>query len=111
MRIRKRAHYLEVQKNGRKVVSRAFVGLLQERTGGPARLGIITTKRYGNAPERNRVKRLIKEAFRRGWIPLPEQTDFIVIPKKTAREFDSRAIFDDLGVLGNRAARMARKNS
>ena len=103
LRIRKRSNYLEVQNNGFKVTSRGFIGLILMRKSGPAKLGIITTKRYGNAPERNRIRRLIKEAFRRGWINLPDQMDFVVIPKKNVRKFDSKSIFDDLGALGKRA--------
>lgn len=46
-----------------------------------ARLGIAASRRLGNAVRRNRIKRLVREAFRRLRHELPPGTDWIVIPK------------------------------
>jgi len=46
-----------------------------------ARLGIAVGRRYGTAVHRNRVKRLIREAFRRIRFQLPQGGDWIVIPR------------------------------
>jgi len=45
-----------------------------------ARLGISVPRRYGNAVRRNRIKRLIREAFRTTRHDLPP-ADWIVIPR------------------------------
>ncbi len=51
---------------------------------GPARLGIVAGRRYGNAVQRNRIKRLIREAFRRIRHDLPAGVDCVVLPRPGA---------------------------
>lgn len=45
------------------------------------RLGLSVSKKVGNAPRRNRWKRLIREAFRLARPELPAGLDLIVIPR------------------------------
>ena len=63
-RLRKRSQFQSISKN-----SNVFYGKVlyiawkkTERVG--ARLGITVTKQYGDAHERNRFKRLVREGFR-----------------------------------------------
>ncbi len=49
-----------------------------------ARLGLAVGRRFGNAVQRNRIKRLIREAFRRVRSELPGGSDWIVVPKPGA---------------------------
>ena len=101
-RLRKRAEYLSVQGHGRKVQTRAFVGLALEREDGRVRLGITTTRRLGGAVVRNRARRLVREAFRRGILAVPPGTDLVVIPKAAALALTALEAFEDLGTLGRR---------
>ncbi len=48
------------------------------------RIGISVSKRVGNSPQRNRWKRLIREAFRKHRSELPERLQLVVRPKKDA---------------------------
>jgi ribonuclease P protein component len=48
--------------------------------GGVGRLGIAATKKLGGSVQRNRAKRLIREAFRRNKIA--SGFDVVVIPKR-----------------------------
>lgn len=50
-----------------------------------ARLGVTIPKRTGNAVQRNRWKRLIRESFRTQQQAIPTGYDFIVRPKKGAQ--------------------------
>ena len=57
---------------------------------GFSRLGIVVSKRFGNAPRRNKFKRLIREIFRLNKDALPRGIDIVVIPARSILlEFDS----------------------
>jgi ribonuclease P protein component len=100
-RLLKRQEFLRVQQDGAKVHSRAFLGLVL--VGRPdVRIGITTSKRLGSAVQRNRLRRLVREAFRRGFMQIPEQAEVVVIPKKCAVDMDGRDIIEDLGLLSKR---------
>lgn len=107
MRLRKRGEFLHVQQHGRKVQSRAFIGLLLDRGDGAPRLGITTTKRLGGAVTRNRIRRLVREAFRCGRLGLPSGMDVVVIARPASLALDTRALWEDLADLGRRAASLA----
>lgn len=68
-RIRKRSEFRAIQDASHRVVSRGFVFLLGrspvgEVTSSHPRLGVTASRRVGNAVQRNRAKRLAREAFR-----------------------------------------------
>lgn len=91
-RVRKRGEYSEMQQ-GRRLASAHFVIFLRERPVHEAeptpcsRLGLIVSRKVGNAVLRNRVKRRCRELFRRrhgellgaGW-------DFVVLARHGAAD-------------------------
>jgi ribonuclease P protein component len=85
MRIRKRAEFVAVQSDGKKLHGRHVLVLAKKRndpeTSG--RLGITVTKKVGNAVVRNRIKRLVREWMRlHGWVPTG--WDIVVVAKDSA---------------------------
>ncbi len=55
-----------------------------------SRLGIsISRKKIRAAHARNRLKRLIREAFRRNKVRLPSGIDLVVLPRDAAARYDA----------------------
>ena len=53
---------------------------------GPARLGLVVTKKVGNAVQRNRIKRLARACFRLWPEFVPDGVDLVVIARQGAAE-------------------------
>ncbi len=49
---------------GRRAFVRGLVVYVDDSPAGRARLGLVTSRRFGNAVHRNRARRLLREAFR-----------------------------------------------
>jgi ribonuclease P protein component len=88
-RVRKRSEFRRAQGNGRRATSRHFVVLVFARevdgpaeTRGRTRLGLVVSRKVGNAVRRNRVKRLIREAFRHCHAWRLPNIDLVVIPRQ-----------------------------
>ena len=82
------------------------VNRLDAAVDGPeqTQLGLAVSKKVGNAPTRNRWKRLIREAFRQQRSSLPEGLQIVVRPKKGAKP-DFHAIERSIVALSHRVHR------
>jgi ribonuclease P protein component len=69
-----------------------------EREDGP-RLGLSVSRRVGGAVDRNRVKRVLREAFWAESERLPVTSDYVVVARPDARELAERE-----GTAGMRGA-------
>lgn len=93
VRLRTRGEFKKVAREGKRLVGRYLcVDYLPAKT---ARLGISASGKYGSSPERNRFKRLVREAFRQSYAKLPS-LDLNVIPRQCAKEASCSNIADEL---------------
>lgn len=76
-----------MQDGGRKIHTDSFLVFVSpQREPGPTRIGITASRKLGGAVVRNRVKRLVREAFRRHKLLFPAGLDVVFIAKKNAVE-------------------------
>jgi ribonuclease P protein component len=97
-RIRKRADFLRVQQRGKKVSAGPLVGLVLPAAGPTARLGLTVSSKVGNAVVRARVKRQLREVFRRRRLRCPA-VELVVIARPAAREASSAELAEAFGAL------------
>src|ERR1041385_4587258 len=81
-RLRKRPEFLKLSRTGKKIHSRNFVVIYQTSECGASRLGVTVSGKVGNAIVRNRIKRYVREVFRRRRRDIEPALDILVIAKK-----------------------------
>lgn len=107
-RVKKRREYERVQESGRRATTPHFVFLQCARDeAGAARLGVVASRKVGNAVVRNRCKRLVREAFRHTsdlWAP---GIDIVVIVRRTLNRMKLDEVVDEWRSAGGALKRRA----
>jgi ribonuclease P protein component len=84
-RLSRKRDFDRVFENGRSAADGNLVVYVFATENGFPRLGMAVGKRHGGAVERNRIKRLIREAFRLNRAELPASADIVVVPRSGMR--------------------------
>jgi len=80
-RIRKREDFTRIFSQGRRVYDTQMILLLLPRSETPSRIGLAVGKKTGNAPRRNRIKRLLREAYRKNKHLIQKSHDLVFLPR------------------------------
>jgi ribonuclease P protein component len=90
-RIRSGLDFERIYAGQQRVGDRFLLLFGAENEQGETRFGLSVSRKHGNAVQRNRLKRLLREAFRLSQHDLPPGLDLILIPRQNAA-----ATLDDL---------------
>lgn len=96
MRVRARFEYQRISRQSKRVVGKFILIDYRSNYKTLSRLGITVTKKYGKAHDRNRFKRLVREAFRLAYPKLPAGLDLNVRPRNFARTAHMQDVFTEL---------------
>jgi len=102
-RVLKRYGFRRVYEQGRKIQSGLFTAFLVANQTGSPRIGITVTRKIGNSVERNRARRLLREAFRKNKWLARTGVDIVINVKRTLIEAGYREVEAELIALLKRA--------
>ena len=101
-RVLRRADYLDTYSSGRRYVGRWLVFFVRPARGPCARLGVTITKKTGSAVVRNRLRRRLRELFRRS-PGFRAAVDLVVNVRAGAEETEFTELSRDFEKLASRA--------
>lgn len=101
-RLRRRGEFLRLAQRGERRVGKFLIIEIAQRDNGITRLGVTAARRYGKAHDRNRFKRLVREAFRLSYHLLPQGYDLNVRPRPFAKNAKMQTLQQELCDLAGR---------
>ena len=101
-RLRKRREFLSVYEARRSYFFRLFVVYVRENGLGRHRLGLTVSKKVGGSVVRNRVKRVLREAFRRQRALIPGNFDIVVNAKKGSADMKTTDAAESFALLAEK---------
>ena len=93
-RLLRRGEFLRVQREGKRVHTPHFVVMVLPAA--RQRMGITVTRRVAGAVGRNRIRRLVREVFRRDRAVFPLRCDLVLVARSGADQLDYAALRSEL---------------
>jgi ribonuclease P protein component len=104
-RLRKRSEFLRLANRGKKFQDQYFIAACSQGRIQRTRLGVTVARKVGNAPTRNRIKRLSREFFRLNRQTITGYWDINIIAKQKAANLPSEQAFLSLNNIFNNISR------
>jgi ribonuclease P protein component len=104
LRLRRRDEFERVFKQGRRLGDHRLQVWAAPNNLEYTRLGVVVGRRHGNACRRNRIKRVLREAFRLCRAQMPAGHDIACAPRVGA-EIRLQPVMESLVRVGQRLAR------
>ena len=105
-KILNRADFVKLNRSGKRLHTKNFTLITKQNGQGVTRLGVTVSKKTGNAVERNRVKRRVREFFRLNKTDFPQGYDIVIVAKKDASYLDFWKIKEELGTAFRKLSRV-----
>lgn len=101
-RLLERAQFVHLAKHGKKIQNRHFIAYYEPGEHQRCRIGITVSKKVGNAATRNRIKRLVREYYRKKHPPFGHYWDIHLIAKRELADQRTQNVLISLEKLFNR---------
>ena len=95
-RLTRRSEFLLLSRRGKKFHTRHFIIIRKDNDDRRKRLGVTVSSKVGNAVVRNRVKRRLRDIFRRKRELFRSDQDVVVIARRGAGELSHGALTAEL---------------
>jgi len=96
-RIKQGRDFLRVRQSGERTVKGCLIAnWLKLPADSPSRLGVVVSKKVGNAVVRSRAKRLLRESYRQHQNELKQPLDLVLVARPSITEKDFAGVERDL---------------
>ena len=91
-RLRRRSEFLRVQDKGQKITADCLLALVLPNESGQTRVGLTVSNKVGNSVVRNKIRRRLRELYRKRQKLMPKGIDLVVIARNSAAQADFAAM-------------------
>ncbi len=98
-RLQKRKEFQHVFDNGERYGNDQLKIYALSNGDSVSRLGLVVGRKFGNAPRRNRFKRILREAYRLNKGLLSNGVDIVVIPRPGLKELTLMAVEEKFKII------------